>query len=396
MKLLNEFLPILSALFIALGVIRLLLRCGWKLALAHKYASLDGLRGYLAFFVFLHHSAIWYSYSHTGRWEPVHSHLYTHLGQSSVLFFFMITGFLFLSKILNAYDKPLNWTLIYIGRVMRLVPLYFFMLILLMLVVAVLSNFTWHETPFVVALEVIRWAGFTIFYEPNINCINDTKLIVAGVPWSLAYEWFFYLLLPMLALCVRVIPPKLYVFLSLIVMIVFIWWGPELIYLGAFSSGIVAAFVAQNKRFCSHANHPAATIFALACLVFPVIFFQGAHNLPTILLLSASFTIIACGNTILNLLTHQLSRALGEISYSIYLLHGLLLFVTFRFVVGSASMHLTLLEYWLIILVCSVILVLICYVTYRFIEVPSIRATPRIYGFIRASTFLNCRLRLTT
>lgn len=35
---------------------------------ANRFASIDGLRGYLAFAVFIHHAAIWFQYLRTGAW----------------------------------------------------------------------------------------------------------------------------------------------------------------------------------------------------------------------------------------------------------------------------------------------------------------------------------------
>lgn len=35
---------------------------------SRQFSTLDGLRGYAAFFVFLHHSAIWYGFLRTGTW----------------------------------------------------------------------------------------------------------------------------------------------------------------------------------------------------------------------------------------------------------------------------------------------------------------------------------------
>jgi peptidoglycan/LPS O-acetylase OafA/YrhL len=52
-----------------------------------RFATLDGLRGYLAIFVFLHHSSIWYYYLRTNQWKLPPSSLYTHFGQSSVALF---------------------------------------------------------------------------------------------------------------------------------------------------------------------------------------------------------------------------------------------------------------------------------------------------------------------
>ncbi|MFC6337438.1 acyltransferase family protein [Pseudomonas karstica] len=61
-----------------------------------RFVTIDGLRGYLAFFVFLHHSCIWYYYLQSGVWALPPSRLFVHFGQMGVALFFMITGFLFL------------------------------------------------------------------------------------------------------------------------------------------------------------------------------------------------------------------------------------------------------------------------------------------------------------
>jgi hypothetical protein len=45
-----------------------------------RYVSIDGLRGYLAFGVFIHHIPVWYAYSRTRVWEVPQSGPYTNLG----------------------------------------------------------------------------------------------------------------------------------------------------------------------------------------------------------------------------------------------------------------------------------------------------------------------------
>ena len=42
-----------------------------------RFAAIDGLRGYLALCVFLHHSCIWFFYFKTGQWKVPPSNLYT-------------------------------------------------------------------------------------------------------------------------------------------------------------------------------------------------------------------------------------------------------------------------------------------------------------------------------
>src|SRR6266404_2564608 len=65
---------------------------------ASRFETLDGLRGYLALAVFFHHAVIQYHYYRTGSWGLTGSRLYEAFGPIAVMFFFMITGFLFWSK----------------------------------------------------------------------------------------------------------------------------------------------------------------------------------------------------------------------------------------------------------------------------------------------------------
>ena len=67
-----------------------------------KYETVDGLRGYLSFFVFLHHACIYYYLFPSYNWKLPAQNLYIHFGQTSVALFFMITGFLFFDKLLSS------------------------------------------------------------------------------------------------------------------------------------------------------------------------------------------------------------------------------------------------------------------------------------------------------
>lgn len=112
---------------------------------AGRFETLDGLRGYLAIFVMFHHSAIWFHYIKENSWGIINSNLYTHFGGVSVGLFFMITAFLFFSKIMDAKDKPIDWLRLFISRFMRIMPLYLLVFGALLLVVAILSSFKLQE-----------------------------------------------------------------------------------------------------------------------------------------------------------------------------------------------------------------------------------------------------------
>ena len=105
-------------IIIALTTGAFLLKCSGAPPSADRYVSIDGLRGYLAFFVFMDHSCVWYFFLHTGHWRVPPSSLYTNFGESSVALFFMITGFLFYGKILAGRERAIDWTRLYISTLL--------------------------------------------------------------------------------------------------------------------------------------------------------------------------------------------------------------------------------------------------------------------------------------
>src|ERR1035437_7940025 len=72
-----------------------------------RYECIDGLRGFLALGVFIHHSSVWGEFFLTDSWQNcfLKSNIYPQFGEAGVSFFFMITSFLFVSKLLSAKEK---------------------------------------------------------------------------------------------------------------------------------------------------------------------------------------------------------------------------------------------------------------------------------------------------
>jgi len=108
-----------AATLIALLFCTVLGRRRTKVLTLSRYPTVDGLRGYLAFFVFLHHTVITYFYIATGEWRVPPSNLFTQLGQASVSLFFMITAFLFYGKVLDNKNGSIDWLKFFVGRLMR-------------------------------------------------------------------------------------------------------------------------------------------------------------------------------------------------------------------------------------------------------------------------------------
>src|SRR5437588_408274 len=97
----------------------------------NRVTALDGLRDFLALGVFFHHTAIYNRYLIDGEWALPPSQFYTLLGQVGVAVFFMITGYLFWSRMIAANGRP-EWLSLYTGRVFRIGPLYLFAAVLVL------------------------------------------------------------------------------------------------------------------------------------------------------------------------------------------------------------------------------------------------------------------------
>jgi peptidoglycan/LPS O-acetylase OafA/YrhL len=343
-----------------------------------RYATIDGLRGFLAFAVFVHHSAIWFVYLRTGKWEAPPSRLFHQFGESAVFLFFMITAFLFTSKVINSDKKPIEWTRLYVGRFMRLFPMY--AAAVGVMVVMVFQMTGWHrhvEWPALID-QLIHWVGFTIRANPDINGLHATGLLIAGVTWSLPYEWWFYLSLPVLALLLRRKTPAPALILGVVtVLLVSEGWRLDLTMLLPFAAGMVSAWLVRSKRFRTLASRRVMGLVVIAALAATVLVTQYVYAAFGVYLLFVAFALISAGNDVFGVLSSATSRTLGEVTYSMYLIHGLLLTVAFVYVFGPhAAAQWSPLHHWIVILGLTPVLVVLSYCGFRFIEMPGQRLTP--------------------
>jgi peptidoglycan/LPS O-acetylase OafA/YrhL len=378
-------LPAIVALMVAMATSFILAKNVVKPPAPGRFSSIDGLRGFLAFFVFLCHSSVWYFYLRTGEWDVPPSNLYTHFGESSVSLFFMITGFLFFSKLIDGRTKSIDWGRLFVSRVLRLAPLYFFAVSIVFLLVFILSDWSLNESIRDLIVGMIRWLGFSILANPDINELENTWIIIAGVTWSLPYEWLYYFSLPLLALAVGVLPPTAYLGLSLVCVAFLLTWVDASIHILSFMGGIAAAFHVRWDAFQRFAVGKLASVIALACLAAAVGFFPSAYGVVPILLLTVFFTLIASGNSLFGILLSPTSRTFGDFAYSMYLLHGIALFVIFNFVLGlPQSRELSVIQHWSIVMGITPVLICTCFLTYKFIERPAMQNATSVTAWLRS------------
>ena len=344
-----------------------------------RVATLDGLRGFLALAVFFHHAAIYHPYIADGRWLPPASRFHAMLGQAGVALFFMITGFLFWGKLLAERGRP-DWRRLYVGRVFRIGPLYVVAIAVLIAVVFARSGWHLHGTLFGLVKSCAWWLALgALGPGPDIDRLADAWIILAGVTWTLQYEWWFYAALPPLALVVRAGGR----------------W-PALACLGGFVAGCVAtALTATDAPVASpvvcatlfaagtvvasirgeaivRAAPPALASTLAVALVAATFASPSVNRVGAILPLTGTFALIAWGCDPFGLLATRGARRLGDISYGLYLLQGLVLAAVFAsptvraFALGSDA------RYAAVILGCAVILMIVATLAFVAIERPGI------------------------
>ncbi len=340
-----------------------------------RVKSIDGLRGYLAFLVFLHHCAVWYGYLQSGKWMAPRTTLYANFGSSSVALFFMITGFLFYTKLIKCRNGKIDWGRLYLARVYRLTPVYLIVILILGVIVAAKSDFRAHDSLLNLCKYYVEWLFFTIRGAPDINGLKNTFIIVAGVTWTLPHEWKFYGVLPLLSLTQGVRPKWP---LLVIASVILLFWHPHGAVLESFIAGLICAILVEKKCLHALAGSRSGHWITLLGLLLGYAVFPESHQDASILFLALAFFLIASGNTLFGLMGWRVSRFLGEMTYSMYLLHGVILFLAFEFyncVSGSAALGL--LWFWGIVLALIPILLGASYLSYKYVELPGMKAANR-------------------
>lgn len=336
-----------------------------------SYPEIEGLRGYLALGVFFHHARIWYDYLRDGNWDAPDSNLFNQLGQTSVVYFFIITAFLFTNKIMHV-QHDFNWKSYIRARFYRLAPAYYASISVVFMVVAYASKFSRQESVFEFCRHLSSWLLFTVDGPTDLNQLKNTFLINAGVTWSLVYEWLFYLFLPLLALLFKkkVSLKTVFVFTMLFAIVALINQPHFKPFLGFFAGIASAIFLAQkqNKVILTAQKYSLIGLILSATSVFLI---HDGQSWPSVLISGFIFVLIAAGNNFFGFLSLKISRKFGQIAYSLYLIHGLVLFITFKYIIGfQESAKLSKAEHWIIIIACMTFILLLSQLSFKYIELP--------------------------
>ena len=155
-----------------------------------KMPELDSLRGIACLLVLLFHG-FGNRYSGAGLPAPEHWFIaFTSYGWTGVNLFFILSGFLITGILIDSKDSPRYYGRFYFRRALRILPAYYGVLVVVLLLV---------QTHMVDRPVSWGFLGLSAIYLANATPLFGITPEY-GVLWSLAVEEHFYLLWP---LCVR-------------------------------------------------------------------------------------------------------------------------------------------------------------------------------------------------
>lgn len=293
------------------------------------YPELNGIRAIAAFMVILFH------YFSEGPFPDIIKKISV-LGQTGVTLFFVLSGFLMTRILINEKSSPNFFKVFYIGRILRIFPLYYFFLILFYILSPILSETTNN-------FDDPKWTFF-VFLQ-NIPMTFQMPFNGPGHFWSLAVEEHFYLVLPILVffLSQKALKYLLYIIILLAILfrVLILSQGFEiyqftLTIMDGLAIGSLLAIYEKNNGFSMLNPKKIATFFIILIIVF-LIFWLAFSSKAVFFVQIIKFTIIAFvflllilfaissndKNIVKKLLLTKFMQFSGKISFGLYVFHPL-------------------------------------------------------------------------
>jgi len=276
----------------------------------NRYTHLDGLRAIAALLVVCCHYLL---HARLMTKEAPASHFQEALGAVGVQIFFCITGFLFARKALSGQvDIPA----LVASRMRRIVPLYL-VAMTLGIAVAVTIATSVPTAPAPTLTEVLRiYAyGFIVGPAPTISGMPITGQL--GQVWTLAWEWRFYLFVPFLA---AALARPAWAFAALVFAIGCLAYqlNGSLPPWAFFLPGIACAVVEPRIRASALARRT-LTVVGIVAFGYALWLPEPSYGLAQMALCAVGFPALLFGSRAL--LSIRPLRLLGEVSFSVYMLH---------------------------------------------------------------------------
>lgn len=340
-------------------------------AVSHRISSIDGLRGILAFAVVINHfdSTLYtLKFSNWGTY-----HLFDGLlGEVGVSIFFMITGYLFWGKLLSSGGKT-SWKILFINRFFRIAPVYYFVLIFVLLIVGFSTGFHLRVEPKELFYSLFKWMFIGMQSMTDINGFQMMRLL--GVIWTLRFEWMFYFSLIISSYFIRKNIPLLFCVTGLIFGLIYLQYGhPIKATIALFFCGMLCATLKKrNLNLEGYTNLSSFIASLTVILVF--VFFTTATGVVQVLLLLIFFFLITNANSqLFGLLSLTGAKRISHISYSMYMVHMFILYLFFNTPAIKVISNHGDGQFWSLTFVCTCLVIIISSLCYYFVEKRGIEA----------------------
>jgi peptidoglycan/LPS O-acetylase OafA/YrhL len=358
-------------------------------------SALDGFRACLALWVYLGHLA--YAVGFNNRLLSMHP--------LAVDLFMILSGFLMVRTWKSADKTGLSATKsgvsFYIGRFFRIAPLYYFLLIVSALILtrfAAMHDIILKTFPPPWITAGVDYAPHTVWTFTSFKwLILHASFLFGVVPgmeastplpdWSLSLEMQFYLIFPFLLILFRKLPWLLLALIASVIAFlaprlfgnyldagIFSHFGqPSLLAyrLNAFFAGMIAAYwlVERDAGIVQSLKRNLYYGLVAAICVVPLT--------KLVILAYVLFILLAMGNlTFLNgIFSIRPLRYLGEISYSIYLCHILILTPIVYWLINTESFvaYTPVVRFLIAVAIISPLVIAVSSALYKFIEKPPVK-----------------------
>ena len=301
------------------------------------------------------------------------------LGFLGVDLFFVISGFVISLTLYGKLSSAGEWGRFFLRRQLRLDPPYWtaiFLSILSAIVVNRIHPNTQAPVPGIVAVVA------HLFYLQDFLGIKP----IAGIFWTLCLEIQFYLFFGALVLVKDLAPISgrafAWLMLPLFVLSLICFWGLIPSFRGLFIPRWFEFFtgVVLFLRWRAHISRTELFAYLGCALIFVLINRPTDNEIASvttvsIVLIALVFLLAIEGGHMGSWLNSSFFRYMGNISYSLYLMHAVVGIRILKIVVGSQDSPL---RAFLLFLGALLISVVAADLTYRMIERPSMRLSHRL------------------
>ncbi|MEO6873557.1 MAG: acyltransferase [Opitutaceae bacterium] len=352
-----------------------------------RITSLDGLRGVAIGLILLHHYVQLHLPSRLG-WPQVLDRVLA-LSWSGVDLFFVLSGFLIGGLLMDHRTSPSLTRVFYLRRGLRILPLYYFTLLVLF---AWLSAGSYAHLP--------AWIYLTFTSNIGIVVRHNWDVGLLAVTWSLAVEEQFYLVAPWVIRWTK--PDRLPRVLGTVIAIAWLvragarWSDPNGFAshvlmpcrMDSFAFGMLAACATRSTSFRAWiTQHVSRAKVAAVLMVLPVLalgcFYHSLADWQVSLYGYTSlglfygsliYLVVALRpGPLVAVLSWSPLVSLGRLSYFIYLWHMILLLSLGRRIMGGNDFPLDSLRAWLAVAACVVTTWALAWVSWRVFEGPLVR-----------------------